>query len=96
MNRSLALLTGILLSCIFSFSAVAQSGYEVKGNVVDQYGPVVAATVLEQGTANGTSTDVDGDFSLTVSGPDAVVEISCKHGYKMNCGEIEHITGTFV
>ena len=77
MNRSLALFTGILLSCIFSFSAAAQSGYEVKGNVVDQYGPVVAATVLEQGTANGTATDVDGNFSLMVSGPDAVVEISC-------------------
>jgi TonB-linked SusC/RagA family outer membrane protein len=55
----------------------AQSGYEVKGVVIDQYGPVVGATILEQGTTNGTSTGVDGDYILKVSSPDAVLEVSC-------------------
>lgn len=77
MNRILTLFAGFALSCALAFSAAAQSGYEVKGSVVDQYGPVVAATVMEQGSQNGTSTDVDGNFALKVSGPDAVVEVSC-------------------
>ena len=77
MNRFLTLFTGILLMSVFSFSAAAQSGYEVKGTVVDEYGPVVAATVMEQGTTNGTSTDLDGQYSLKVSAADAIVEISC-------------------
>ena len=55
----------------------AQSGYEVKGVVVDAVGPVIGATVIEQGTTNGTSTGLDGDYVLTVSSADAVVEISC-------------------
>lgn len=33
-------------------------------------------TVLEQGTSNGTTTNVDGAFSLTVKGENAVLEIS--------------------
>ena len=55
----------------------AQGGYEVKGVVVDNVGPIIGATVIEQGTTNGASTGLDGDYVLTVSGPDAVVEISC-------------------
>lgn len=56
---------------------MAQSGYEVKGVVVDAAGPVIGATVLEQGTTTGTSTGVDGDYLLKVSGPDATIEVSC-------------------
>ena len=56
---------------------MAQSGYEVKGVVVDAAGPVIGATVLEQGTTTGTSTGIDGDYFLKVSGPDATVEVSC-------------------
>ena len=55
----------------------AQGGYLVKGVVVDAVGPVIGVTVIEQGTTNGTSTGIDGDYLLKVSGPDAIVEISC-------------------
>ena len=65
----LMLATGTFLS--------AQGGYTVKGVVEDQAGPVIGATVMEQGTQNGTTTGLDGDFSLKVSGPDSPVEISC-------------------
>ncbi|MBR4809303.1 MAG: TonB-dependent receptor [Bacteroidales bacterium] len=51
--------------------------YQVKGVIQDELGPVIGATVLETGTTNGTSTGLDGDFVLYVSGPDASVEISC-------------------
>ncbi len=58
-------------------NASAQGGYGVGGTVEDSVGPVIGATVVEQGTSNGTVTGPDGGFSLTVSSPDSPVEISC-------------------
>ena len=58
-------------------SVFAQGGYEVKGVVVDAIGPVIGATVIEQGSTNGASTGLDGDYVLYVSSADAVVEVSC-------------------
>ena len=55
----------------------AQGGYVVKGVVVDELGPVIGATILEVGTTNGTATDMDGAFVLTVSSANAIVEVSC-------------------
>lgn len=66
-----------LLFCLVGTTVSAQSGYQVKGVVVDAAGPVIGATVMEQGTSTGTSTGVDGDYILNVSGPDATVVISC-------------------
>ncbi|MDE5922707.1 MAG: carboxypeptidase-like regulatory domain-containing protein, partial [Muribaculum sp.] len=41
----------------------------VTGRVVDDSGePIIGATVMQKGTNNGTSTDIDGNFSLSVSG----------------------------
>ena len=77
MNRIMTLCVSLVLSCIMGAQVFAQSGYEVKGVVVDQLGPVIGATVLEQGTTNGISTGLDGDFALKVSGKDAVIEVSC-------------------
>ena len=65
----LLLTTGAVLS--------AQGGYSISGTVVDAQGPLVGATVLEQGTSNGTSTGPEGGFSLEVSSGDSPVEISC-------------------
>ncbi len=72
MKRIISLATMFILG----LTAFAQ-GYQVKGIVVDQLGPVFGATVLEQGTSNGVSTGLDGDYAFTVSGPEAIVEISC-------------------
>ena len=77
MNRILSLFAGLMLLCIFTPPVSAQGGYEVKGVIQDQLGPVIGATIMEQGTSNGTSSSLDGDFTLSVSGPDAMVEISC-------------------
>ena len=77
MNRIMTLCASFLLSAVMGASVFAQGGYEVKGVVVDAIGPVIGATVIEQGTTNGTSTGLDGDYVLTVSSADAVVEISC-------------------
>ena len=73
----MTLCASLVLSCIMGVSVFAQGGYTVKGVVSDPLGPVVGATVIEQGTANGVSTGLDGDYVLTVASADAVVEVSC-------------------
>lgn len=74
---------GKLFSCLvlmfLSISMVAQK-VPVSGTVSDQTGPVIGASVIEKGTTNGTMTDNDGRFTLTVS-KGAVIEIS-SIGYK--------------
>lgn len=48
----------------------------VTGNVVDAFGEsVIGASILEKGTSNGTITDIDGNFSLSVS-QGAILQIS--------------------
>lgn len=74
---------GKLFSCLvlmfLSISMMAQK-VPVSGTVSDQTGPVIGASVIEKGTTNGTMTDNDGHFTLTVS-KGAVIEISWI-GYK--------------
>lgn len=54
----------------------AQQARLVKGVVVDANGdPVIGANVVEKGTTNGTITDMDGKFSLSV-GKGAILEVS--------------------
>lgn len=77
MKRIITILAGIAVTCAMSVSVFAQGGYQVKGVVVDEAGPVVGATVLEAGTSNGTSTGLDGEYVLSVKGADALVEVSC-------------------
>lgn len=74
---------GKLFSCLvlmfLSISMMAQK-VPVSGTVSDHTGPVIGASVIEKGTTNGTMTDNDGRFTLTVS-KGAVIEIS-SIGYK--------------
>ena len=72
----MTILAAAVASAVFSANVAAQS-YEVKGVIEDSLGPVIGATVLEQGTSNGTITDIDGAYTLKVSSADALVEISC-------------------
>ena len=68
-------LTMVVLLLI-GMTAYAQQ-HSVKGTVVDQSGiPVIGMTVLEQGTQNGTTTDIDGNWQLKVSSGNATLEFS--------------------
>ena len=75
------MIRNMLVSAVLMFTTdtflSAQGGYTVRGVVEDQLGPVIGASVVEQGTQNGTMTGLDGDFVLKVSSPDSPVEISC-------------------
>ena len=73
-------------------AAVAPSAQpkKVTGKVVDANGePVIGATVKEQGTANGTITDFDGNFALDVA-DNAMLEVSYI-GYKSQ--ELKAVAG---
>lgn len=56
---------------------VLQSHKQVKGQIVDAMGePIIGASILEKGTTNGVISDIDGNFSLNVSAPNAIIVIS--------------------
>lgn len=59
-----------VLMTVFAFVAISVSAQTtIKGTVKDANGEeVIGATVLEKGTKNGTTTDLNGNFTLKVSG----------------------------
>ena len=89
------ILSALTLLFIAAGLVSAQGGYLVKGVVVDDQGPVIGATVLEQGTQNGAVTGLDGDYTLRVSNADALVEISCI-GYATQVFKASEVPGTVV
>ena len=57
-----------------TIQSVQQAARKVTGVVSDSQGPLIGATVKEKGTANGTATDLNGNFVLNVkSGATLVV-----------------------
>ncbi|MDR1331345.1 MAG: TonB-dependent receptor [Tannerella sp.] len=57
-------------------TAPGQARKTVTGSVVDDGGEaIIGANIMEKGTVNGTVTDVDGRFSLTVA-DDALLQVS--------------------
>ena len=71
---------------VIFLSATMFAQNKVSGVVRDNIGPAVGVSVIEQGTQNGTVTDFDGKFSLTVA-PGAVLEIS-SIGYQTRVIEV--------
>ena len=70
MRKSKQLLTKrlafILFTMLMSLNVLAQD-IKVQGIVKDETGEaVIGATVMQKGTSNGTVTDIDGNFSVTV------------------------------
>ena len=70
----------LLLTLVAITGAVAQS--LVRGTVIDDTGlEVIGASILVKGTNQGTITDMDGKFSLSVPDANAVIVVSYI-GYK--------------
>ena len=60
-----AILSVLMSLCMTA--AFAQSG-AVKGKVLDELGePIIGANIVEKGTTNGTITDIDGNYTLTLN-----------------------------
>lgn len=74
-NRQLWLLVALFIS--FASVAFAQKGKTVSGTVKDSSGELlIGVSVLEAGTNNGTITNIDGAFSLTLQSDKAVLQFS--------------------
>jgi Ca-activated chloride channel family protein len=62
------------LAILYCFSATS---HVVKGVVTDESGtPLIGANVTELGTQNGTVTDIDGKFSLTLLNPKKQIQVA--------------------
>ena len=73
----LFLMWGLLCMLNVPIQAADPSDYIVKGVVTDESGmAIIGASVFEKGTQNGTITDIDGRFSLTIEDYSHMLEIS--------------------
>ncbi len=65
-----------VLAAVVSNAAFAQANVKISGVVLSGANePLIGVTVMQQGTSNGVTTDVDGKYSLTVP-ENAVLEAS--------------------
>jgi hypothetical protein len=75
---------GLLLLLTFPLSALnpEQKEFEVSGTVIsgDNY-PIPGVNIIIKGTADGTVTDQNGNFSITVPDENTVLYFSC-YGYR--------------
>ncbi len=78
MSPKIKTLLAALLLVAGSVAGFAQSGQlTVHGKVTDPTGaPVAGASVIVAGTMNGTSADVNGNYTLTKVASDAVLQVS--------------------
>jgi len=64
----------ITILLIFLGLQVSAQSFLQKGEVVGEDGePIIGASVIEKGTTNGTVTDIDGKFSITISNKSTLV-----------------------
>ena len=67
----------VFVCALGAHSVFAQTGTIVKGKITDTNGiPLLGANIIEKGTSNGTSSDFDGNYSITLSGGNAILQIS--------------------
>jgi iron complex outermembrane receptor protein len=74
--RVIILSTFIIICNSIYLSANAQKA-TVTGKLTNMSGePVIGASILEKGTTNGVTSDIDGSYKITVSSPSAVLVYS--------------------
>jgi TonB-linked SusC/RagA family outer membrane protein len=57
-------------------TSIAQQSGKVTGTITDDFGPVIAASVVVKGTTNGTVTDMDGKFTLQGIKKGATIQVT--------------------
>lgn len=68
--------TFFLFFCLFSTIAT-YAQVQVRGNVSDNQGePIPGVTILLKGTQQGVITGLDGNYSISVAGPESVLQFS--------------------
>lgn len=66
--------------CLILLLAIASNAFaqqRISGTIVDAAGEtLIGVNILEVGTSNGTVTDFEGNYELTVAGPESEIELS--------------------
>lgn len=76
-NKQNALRYVFVAFLFLSSTSFLAAQIQLNGRVVDgKNEPLVGATILVKGTTNGTVTDIDGTYNLTVSDANSVLQIS--------------------
>ena len=66
-----------LVAILMAFTVIVSAQHRVTGTVLDNDNePLIGVNIVEQGTVNGTITDLDGNYSLNVSSSDATLVFS--------------------
>jgi TonB-dependent starch-binding outer membrane protein SusC len=68
-------LAGLFLLFLGMTSLSAQDR-RITGKVGDATGGLPGATIVQKGTSNGTTSDIDGNFAMTVKGADPILVVS--------------------
>jgi TonB-linked SusC/RagA family outer membrane protein len=77
MSRKLYIILILTVLNIFNFNALNAQEISVTGTVKDQMGEAIpGVTIVEKGTSKGTATDVNGNYTIPVSGPTSVLIFS--------------------
>lgn len=73
----------IFLFVLFTLTSIplllfAQGGYQVTGHIIsaEDNQPMIGVSVLEKGTTNGVITDMNGNYSITVTKSPAILQFS--------------------
>ena len=76
-NRQTRLFLVILFALCMPLCGFAQGAFNVEGMIKDTSGePIIGANVVENGTQNGTVSDINGVFTLKVKNGNAVLKVS--------------------
>ena len=68
----------MLMVLLTGFSSYLFAQQTITGNIVDKTdnSPLIGVSVYEKGTTNGTVTDFDGNYALSVAGEESVLVYS--------------------
>ena len=84
-------LNGILLIFLLFVTLTTQAQNAIKGTIIDKKfkEPLTGAAILVEGTTNGTTADIDGNYELKI-GPgtyNLVVSYVSYKTHRFNCSE---------
>src|SRR6056300_1231983 len=69
-------LKNLTFSLLFLVAGLLSAQQTITGVVSDETGPLPGVSILEKGTSNGVVSDFDGNYSISVSSADAILEFS--------------------
>ena len=88
--KNIVIKWAVFLTAFLISLEVSAQNVRVSGVVTDALGPIPGANIMEEGTTNGTVTDVNGKYSISVSAKSTLVFScigdTCRYENGTECG----------